>query len=147
MHFVDTKQLYSEGKKMAELSEDIVVTSFTTTEADQDPVHKAIFRFQFILSRSAPALWVEVAKQDVSENGRVNFCIQRKAWVYPDRIVVACTAGEAQRIKDVLTKDVLPNVNREYRRHAATAQAQQAVADAQQQGIMSEVEKAIRGQK
>lgn len=132
---------------MAEQFEDIVVTSFTTTEADQDPVHKAIFRFQFMLSRPAPAIWVEVAKQDVGENGRVNFCIQRKAWAYHDRIVVACTAGEAQRIKDVLNTDILPNTNKEYRRLAAAAQARQAAEEAQQRGIMGEVENAIRNQK
>lgn len=132
---------------MTEQFEDIVVTRFTTTEADQDPIHKAIFRFQFMLSRSAPALWVEVAKQDVGENGRVNFCIQREAWAYSDRIVVACTAEEAQRIKDVLNTDVLPDTNREFRRHAAAAQTRQAAEDAQHQAIMSEVEKAIRNQK
>lgn len=132
---------------MPEQCEDIVVTNFTTTEADQDPVHKAIFKFQFRLSRPAPALWVEVAKQDVGENGRVNFCIQRKAWAYHDRIVVACTAGEAQRIKDVLNTDILPNTNKEYHRLTAAGQARRAAEDAQQQGIMSEVEKAIRNQK
>lgn len=132
---------------MAEQFEDIVVTSFTTTEADQDPVHKAIFKFQFMLSQSAPALWVEVAKQDVGENGRVNFCIQRQAWAYHDRIIVACTAAEAQRIKDVLNTDVLPNTNKEYRRLAAANQTRQAAEDAQQRAIMGEVEKAIRNQK
>jgi hypothetical protein len=132
---------------MADQLEDIVVTRFTTTEADQDPDHKAIFRFQFMLSQSAPALWVEVAKQDVGENGRINLCIQREAWAYSDRIVVACTAAEAQRIKDVLNTDVLPIVNKEYRRLAATAQVKQAAEDAQQHALMSNVEKAIQNQK
>jgi hypothetical protein len=45
-----------EGGEIAAQFEDIVVTPFTTTEADQDPVHKGILPFQFMLSRTAPAL-------------------------------------------------------------------------------------------
>jgi hypothetical protein len=77
----------------------------------------------------------------------VNFCIQRHAWVYNDRIVVGCSAEEAQRIKDVLNTDILPNVNKHYRQLAAEHQARQAAEDTERQAIMGEVEKAIRNQK
>ena len=51
---------------MAEQFDDIVVTRFTTSVADQDPVHKAVFSFQFMLSGSAPALWVQIAEQEAT---------------------------------------------------------------------------------
>ncbi len=132
---------------MAEQFEDIVVTNFTTSAAYQDPDHKAVFEFQFMLSRSAPPLWVQIAEQDVTWGGRVNPVIGRRASTHSDRIVVRCTADEAQPIKDKLNTQVLPTVNQEYRRHAAAAQASQAAADAQQQGILSDIEKAIHNQK
>jgi hypothetical protein len=139
--------VFSNEQRMSQPDEDIVVTKFTTTEADQDPEHKAVFKFQFMLSRSAPDLWVQIAKRDVSEGERANFCIQRHAWAYGDRIVVRCSAGEAQRIKDVLNTDILPNVNKEYRRLAAESMARKGEEDARQHAILSEVEKAIWDQK
>jgi hypothetical protein len=132
---------------MAQSDEDIVVTSFTTTQAEQDPEHQGVFEFQFMLSRPAPALWVQIASRGVGDGERVNFCIQRHGWAYGDRIVVRCTPGESQRIKDVLNTDILTNVNKEYRQLAAERSARIDAESARQRTIMSEVEKAIRDQK
>lgn len=131
---------------MAERFEDIVVTSFTTSAAYQDPEHKAVFEFQFMLSRPAPPLWVQIAEQDVTWGGRVNPVIGRRASAHSDRIVVRCTADEAQQIKDNLNTQILPSVNQAYGREAAAAQARKAAADTRQQGILGDVEKAIRNQ-
>ena len=129
---------------MAQQFEDIVVLRFTTSEASQDREHKAVFLFEFMLSRSAPSLWVQIG--NATWGGHANPVIGRRLSFYSDRIVVRCTANEAQRIKDNLNIQILPAVNEAYGREAGAAQARAAAGTVQQQKTWSEVERVIRNQ-
>ncbi len=131
---------------MAEPFEEITVTRFTASAGDQDADKPGLFRFQFLLSRRAPDLWVRAAAADLGDGDRPHFCIQRYAWAYPDRIVVRCSPDEAQRIKDSLNRDVLPSVTQTYLRAAEAARARNEAADRAQQQILKSVEDAIRNQ-
>jgi hypothetical protein len=46
---------------MAETFPEITVTKFTAGPSDQDSEKPGLFRFQFLLSRAAPELWVRIA--------------------------------------------------------------------------------------
>jgi hypothetical protein len=131
---------------MSETFLEIKVTKFTAGPNDQDSEKPGLFRFQFLLSRSAPDLWVRVASMDLGDGGRPHFCIQRYAWAYSDRIVVRCAPEEAQRIKDSLNRDVLPSVTQTYLRAAEAARAKSEAANHEQQKIMKGVQDAIRNQ-
>jgi hypothetical protein len=132
---------------MSEQFENIVVARFEAGEADQDPQHKGVFRFQFMLSRPAPDLWVQIADAELGKGQRANWNIRHTGRAYSDRIVIGCIAQEAQQVKDALNEHVLPTVNQDYRRRSGAAQAQKAAEAAQQQGILSDIEKAVRDQK
>jgi hypothetical protein len=132
---------------MAERFEDIVISRFEASEADQDPTHKGIFSFRFLLSRSAPTLWVQIADAELGKGRQINWNLQHTGRAYSDRIVIKCAAGEAQKMKDALNEYVLPSVNQQYRRHDGVAEAHKAARHAQHQSLVSEAEKAIRDQK
>ena len=131
---------------MAEQFEPITVARFTAGPGDQDQEKPGLFRFQFLLSRRAPDLWVRATSADLGDGGRPHICIQRYAWAYHDRIVVRCTPEEAQRIKDSLNRDVLPSITQPYLRAAEAARARSEVANREQQKILKSVEDAIRNQ-
>jgi len=131
---------------MSETFPEITVTKFTAGPGHQDQEKSGLFRFQFVLSRSAPELWVRIAAMDLGDGGRPHICIQRYAWAYHDRIVVRCTPEEARRIKDSLNRDVLPPVTPTYLRAAEAARAKSEAADREQKKILKGVEDAIRNQ-
>lgn len=131
---------------MAETFPAITVTKFTAGPGDQDSERPGLFRFQFLLSHVAPALWVRIASTDLGDGGRPHFSLLRRAWAYHDRIVVKCTPNEAQQIMDNLNRDVLPGVHQEYIRATEVARARSEAANREQQQILKSVEDAIRNQ-
>jgi len=78
---------------------------------------------------------------------RPNIYLQRHGWAYSNRIVVRCSAKEAQGIKDNLNNHVLPTVTQFYRSQAEAIRQQQEEANKHQDEIFGGVEAAIRNQR
>lgn len=130
---------------MAEAFEDITVTRFELGE--QNRQFPGLFAFRFMLSRKAPSMWVEVAGQDIARGSGGQWVLGRHGEAYSDRLVIDCTSEEAQKIKDKLNSDVLPNTNSRYRRAAAEVEAREDSERKLMEGFRAAAEKAVKKQK